>query len=36
MRSYSDYNSQEIQLFSDGDILIDSLYVTDMQSIYSK
>ena len=36
MRSYSDYNSQEIQLFSDGDILIDSLNVTDMQSIYSK
>lgn len=36
MRSYSDYDSQEIQLFSDGDVSINHLYVTDMQSIYSE
>ncbi|MDE5825550.1 MAG: GH32 C-terminal domain-containing protein, partial [Lachnospiraceae bacterium] len=35
MRSYSDFNSQGIQLFADGDILVDNLYVTDVQSIYS-
>lgn len=36
MRSYSDYDSQGIQLFSDGDIQVESLYVAEMQSIYSE
>lgn len=34
MRTYSDYKSQGIQLFSDNDIHIDKLYVTEMKSIY--
>ena len=36
MRSYSDYDSQGIQLVADSDILVDNLYITDVQSIYSK
>ncbi len=36
MRSYSDYDSQGIQLFSDGNLQVESLYVAGMQSIYSE
>lgn len=36
MRSYSDYDSQKIQLFADGDLFVDNLYITDMQSIYKE
>lgn len=36
MRSYSDYDSQGIQLFADGDLFVDNLYITDMQSIYEE
>ena len=34
MRSYSDHDSQEIQLFADGNLSVDSLYITAVQSIY--
>ncbi|MDE6737515.1 MAG: GH32 C-terminal domain-containing protein, partial [Lachnospiraceae bacterium] len=34
IRTYSEYDSQGISLFADGDVTVDSLYVTKMQSIY--
>lgn len=34
MRSYSDHDSQKIQLFADGDLSVDDLYITAVQSIY--
>ena len=34
MRSYCEYDSQGIQLFADGDITVESLYVAQMGSIY--
>ena len=33
-RSYSDYESQDIELFSEGDVQIEELYVAEMNSIY--
>lgn len=36
MRAYGDHDSQGIQLFSDGNVLVESLYVTKMQSIYGE
>lgn len=36
IRSYGERESQGMEFFADGDIQIDSLYVTEMQSIYSK
>lgn len=35
MRSYAAYEAQGIELFADGDIVVDSLYVAEMKSIYS-
>lgn len=34
MRSYGDYDAQGIELFADGDVMVDSLYVAEMKSIY--
>ena len=34
IRSYSQYDSQGIELFADGDILVEELYVAQMASIY--
>lgn len=33
-RSYSDYESQDIELFSEGDVQVEELYVAEMNSIY--
>ena len=35
MRSYAAYEAQGVELFADGDIVVDSLYVAEMKSIYS-
>ncbi|MCM1088868.1 MAG: GH32 C-terminal domain-containing protein [Muribaculaceae bacterium] len=36
IRSYSAYDSQGIQLFADGNVTVDSLYIATMQSIYDE
>lgn len=36
IRSYSAYDSQGIQLFADGDLNIEKLYVAEMKSIYQE
>ena len=34
MRSYSGYESQGMQLFADGKVSVDELYVSEMKGIY--
>lgn len=34
MRAYSEFGSQGVQLFADGDVNVDELYVAEMNGIY--
>ncbi len=36
MRSYAAYDAQKVELFSDGDVILDDLYIAKMKSIYSE
>lgn len=36
IRSYSEYDSQNVELFADGDIVVENLYVVEMESIYKE
>lgn len=36
IRTYSEYDSQEIQLFAENNVLVDELYVAEMRSIYTE
>ncbi len=36
MRSYAAYDAQKVELFADGDVVLDDLYIAKMKSIYSE
>ena len=36
MRSYAAYDAQKVELFADGDVVLDDLYIAKMKSIYDR